>query len=364
MNEPIRLRYANKIVGLFLMVVMILCVIVSVRLITRIAIRKDRFYIEVTEDIASQLRTGTEVLILGQTVGEVDELSYVDGTSLVRITLAIDSRRSDLITSQSQVELDRKYGIGPPVIRIARAPGFTLRDPLQPAKPIEPGESIPYFKQDDDQVENTAINVQEASQAVAGAADRISVSLEESLNPALEAGERTFDSVRATSEALRPEAAQTLAQLRQTTINLEAELSTLTRRVDQMVDVEIRQTLKDINASAIAATEAAEKVRDAASGIGQNAEQTTSDIAETLATLRDTAVRIQKLTEETRDVVRIVRSEANDLPGTTERINETVDDAQDLVGDINDHWLLRRYQNKQQQNRQVSPSSVHGGGVR
>ncbi|MCC9599498.1 MlaD family protein [Stieleria sp. JC731] len=364
MNEPIRLRYANKIVGLFLMIVMVLCVVVSVRLITRIAIRKDHFYIEVTEDIASQLRTGTEVLILGQTVGEVDELNYVDGTNLVRITLAIDSRRSDLITTQSQVELDRKYGIGPPVIRIARAPGSSLLDPEGTAEPIAPGESIPYFKQDDDQVENTAINVQEASQAVAGAADRISDSLQESINPAFEAGERTFDSVRATSEAIRPEAAQTLAQLRQTTINLESELTKLTQRVDQMLDNEIRETIKDINASAIAATKAAESVRDAAQGIDQNASQTTADIAETLETLRETAVRIQQLTEETREVVRIVRSEANDLPGTTERINETVDDAQDLVGDINNHWLLRRYQNNRSQNQQVSPSSVRGGGVR
>ncbi|MCD0458761.1 MlaD family protein [Roseiconus lacunae] len=364
MNEPIRLRYANKIVGLFLMAVLILCVVVSVRLITRIAIRKDRFFIEVTEDIASQLRTGTEVLILGRTVGEVDELNYVDGSNLVRITLAIDSRQSDLITDQSQVELDRKYGIGPPVIRIARASDLPPLGPDSIAKPIEPGESIPYFKQDDDQVENTAINVQEASQAVAGAADRISDSLQQTIDPTFRAGEETFDSVRETSEAVRPEAVQTLAQLRATTAQLEDEITKLTRRVDQLVDTEIRQTIADINRSAIAATEAAHSVRDVAMGIDENADKTTADIAETLETLRQTALRIQTLTEETRDVVRIVRSEADDLPGTTERINNAVDDAQDLVGDINDHWLLRRYQDRRSQSKQVSPSSVHGGGVR
>ena len=65
MNEPVRLRYANQIVGVFLMIVVIIGGVVSVRLFTRIAVKKDRFFVDIPETVANQLRTGTEVIILG-----------------------------------------------------------------------------------------------------------------------------------------------------------------------------------------------------------------------------------------------------------------------------------------------------------
>lgn len=361
MNEPVRLRYANQIVGAFLMIVCILIVVVSVRLFTRIAVRKEEFFIEVSEDVASQLRTGTEVIILGETVGEVDELSYVDGSSLVRVALAIDSRRSGLITSESEVELERKYGVGPPIVRIARSK-VAERD--VPAEPIPPGGMIPRFRQDEDQVEKMTDSVQSASGSVDVAAQQLTESIRQTIEPTFQAGESTLESVRETSEALRPETLETLSQLRKTTQNLESELTTLTRRVDQLVDEDIRNTIDRINDSAVAAKQAADSVRELSIGLDQKSGATADDIAKTLQTLRDTAIDIQRLTEETRQVVRIVRGEANDLPGTTSRVNDTVNEASDLVDSISDHWLLRRYQKGRQPSQQVPPSSIRGGGLR
>ena len=361
MNEPVRLRYANQIVGLFLLLVLILCCVVSVRLFTRIAVKKDRFYIDVSEDVASQLRTGTEVIILGETVGEVAELNYVDGGNLVRIALAIDSRRSDLITSESEVELERKYGVGPPVVRIGRAQAGEVEEPV---RPILPGGMIPKFRQDEDQVQNMADSVQTASGSVNNAAVEVTKSLQETVQPAFSASQRSFDSVRETSEALRPEAIETLAQLRTTTKNLESELTQLTRRVDELVDGDVRDTIERINASAIAATEAAESVRELSQSLDRKSSTTAEDVAHTLQTLRETALQIQRLTEETRQVVRVVRGEADELPGTTARVNDTVNEASDLVETINDHWLLRRYQRQRAPSQQVPPSSVRGGGGR
>jgi len=361
MNEPVRLRYANQIVGVFLLLVLVLSCLVSVRLFTRLAVKKDRFYIDVAENVASQLRTGTEVIILGETVGEVAELSYVDGSNLVRVALGVDARRSELITTESEVELERKYGVGPPVVRIGRSRSANDDEPV---RRIPPGGRITRFRQDEDQVQNMADSVETASGSVNDAAREVTKSLQETVQPAFTASERSFDSVRETSEALRPEAIETLAQLRTTTTNLEAELSKLTQRVDQLVEGDIRETIQRINDSAIAATEAAESVRDLSLSLDQKSEVTADDVASTLQTLRDTASRIQQLTEETREVIRIVRSEAGELPGTTARVNDTVNEASDLVETINDHWLLRRYQQRKSPSRQVPPSSVRGGGVR
>ncbi|TWU04901.1 MlaD family protein [Stieleria varia] len=361
MNEPIRLRYANHIVGVFLMVVFLIGCVVSVRLFTRLAVKKDRFYIELPEETASQLRTGAEVIILGETVGEVESLQYVDDTELVRVELGIETKRSDQITTDSEVELDRKFGVGAPVVRIRRnrLPGST-----EPAKQIPPGSTIHRFRGDDDRIDSMAISVETAGSSIDVTAKKINESFDKTIDPAFKTSETAFDSILATSEAIRPQAVDAFAQVQQSTQILEAKVTQLTERVDKLVDQEVRQTIAEIKRSALSATQAAEGVQQLASGIDQKSDRTAQDVAQTLAKLRETAEMIQRLTQETRSVVRIVRGEAEQLPGTTERINDTVSDTQDLVGDINDHWLLRRSQNDKKPTQQLSPSAVRSGGVR
>ena len=358
MNEPIRLRYANQIVGIFLMIVFIIGCVVSVRLFTRIAVKKDRFYVDVPEEVAHQLRTGTEVIILGETVGEVDALRYIDDSNAVRVTLEIDSKRSDLITTDSEVDLDRKYGVGPPVVRIRRN---RPTDRTEPAEQILPGEVIGRFREDEDTVEDMAGKIETAGESVDVAAKSITNSLSETIDPAFQTSQQAFDSVRETSDTVRPEAVETLTQLRRTTENLEGEITQLTRRVDALVQDQVSKAVSQINDSAVAASEAAASVQKLAEGLDSKSEQTNEDIAETLKTIRETARMIQQLTQETREIVRIVRNEAEDLPGTTARVNDTVNETQDLVGDIRDHWLLRRYRTGKKPTEQVPPSSLRGG---
>ncbi|MDV6032760.1 MAG: hypothetical protein F9B45_22275 [Phycisphaera sp. RhM] len=361
MNEPFRLRYVNQIVGVFLIVVFLLSIVISVRFTSDLAVKKELFFIHVPENMAAQLRNGTEVIILGETVGQVDGLEYIVDDDLVRVTLAINAKYSDLITTDSAVTLDRKYGVGPAVVRIRRNRPEGQTDPPQR---LLPGQTITRILKQDDQVDRMASNIEAAGNSVDSAAKKLQQSLTENIDPAFGSSEETFESLKLTSDAIRPEAVETFAQLRETTENLEAELTRLARRVDQLVDGDIRQTILRIQDSATAASEAAESVKKLAANIDAKSDQTNDDIATTLETLRETALLIQRLTTETRDVVRIVRSEAEALPGTTERVNDTVEDTQDLVGDIQDHWLLRRYRENKAPTKQLSPSSVRGGGVR
>ncbi|QEG00206.1 hypothetical protein Mal15_42760 [Stieleria maiorica] len=361
MNEPYRLRYVNQIVGVFLIVVFILSIVISVRFTSGLAVKKDLFYIHVPEDMAAQLRTGTEVIILGETVGQVDALDYVVDDDLVRVTLAINSKQSDQITTESEVTLDRKYGVGPAVVRIRRNRPEGQTDP---PKRLLPGQTITRIQEQDDQVDRMAGEIEAAGNSIDNAARQLQKSLGESIDPAFRTTEETFESLRLTSDAIRPEAVQTLAQLRETTENLESELTRLARRVDQLVDGDIRTTIQRIQDSATAATDAAESVETLAANIDAKSDKANADVATTLATLRETARLIQRLTNETREIVTIVRGEAEELPGTTQRVNDTVEDTQELVGDIQDHWLLRRYRERKSPTQQLSPSAVRGGGVR
>lgn len=361
MSEPYRLRYTNQIVGLFLLAVLVTTTVVSVVLFSRLFVTRDHFYVSATEDEASDLKTGTEVIYLGKTIGHVQELRYVATSDLVSVLLAIDSDYSDQITTDSQVVLNHKFGVGIPVLTIRRKK-WTER--TRPARPLQPGQSIGQFLGDPDPIGKMADEFESASSSMDLAAKTITHSMTESVDPAFNKSSTAFESWEKTSETLRPATLETLVQIRGTTARLEKELTKLTQRINELVDKDIRETVASIKESAIAATDAAKSVGQTASTIEAKSEQTNKDVAETLKTLRETALMIQRLTQETREVVRIVRSEANELPGTTERINDTVSDTQDLVGDIQNHWLLRRYRTDPKPTQQVSPSAVRGGGIR
>lgn len=361
MNEPYRLRYTNQIVGLFLLIVLIITTAVSVLLFSRLLVTRDHFYVSATEEEASGLRAGTEVLILGQSVGEVDELRYFSESDLVRVRLAIDIDFADQITSDSEVTLNRKFGVGAPVLTIRR--GRSTRDGVG-ATLLEPGQSIGRFRGDVDPVDKMSSDIGVASSAIDLAGNAIASSMTDTIDPAVRQSEAAFASLERTSESMRGEVAETLAEIRRATASLEQEMQDLSERVSTLIDRDIRETVARIHESAVAATDAAKSVEVTAGTIKQKSEITNEDVAKTLATLRETSLLIQKLTNESRQVVQIVRGEADQLPGTTERVNDTISDTQDLVGDINNHWLLRRYRNDTRPTKQVSPSSVRGGGVR
>ena len=189
-------------------------------------------------------------------------------------------------------------------------------------------------------------------------------SLAERFDPAAERTGRAFDAVEQLSAEARPELIATLKQIRLSTERVEEQFRQLSDRIDRLVDDEIREAVVQLRQSATAAKGAAENVGQTAGTVQQETQKSSEQIARTLETLRETAELIQQLTNETRQVVSIVRREAEELPGTTRRINETATDTQELVGDIQNHWLLRRSRGQRAPTNQVPPSSIRSGGVR
>ena len=380
MNEPYRLRYTNQIVGFFLLVLLLFMIVLSV-LLLRVSdyfADQDHYWLQITQEQAKDIQQGTEVMILGQRAGMVEEMSYVGDGDLIRVNLSIDPERSDEIFRDSVVSHERKFGVGVPMLVIRRAIKNESGGGVTVNTPLKPGSQIINFQGDTNQLDQVATEVESVSDSVRTiqenliptlaqitiAANQLDRSLLNNVNPAFDQTRVAFDSFNRTNEELRPQTSETLDSIQAATKNLEARIIDLTERIGTLVDDDMRETLVDVRLATEEMNGAAETVSETAESVNNTSVMVGDDIAETLKTLRKAATQVQQLAIETQDLVKIVRKEANSLPGTTDRVNDTVSDTQELVGEIRGHWLLRRSGERSRTTPQLSPSGVRGGGVR
>lgn len=357
MNEPYRLRYTNQIVGVFLLVFLLFLFVLSL-LVFRVSDRfgkKDRFWIRASETEIRDLHRGAEVIILGERAGEVRSIAYDEDQRSIRVELQIDRAMSDQIFEDSTIRLERKFGVGAPVLMISRGDSEE-----GPPKPLAPGSEIENFQGESDRVDQLSREVeviaesvraiQESAvpslQSVDDAADRFRGTLDNAADPA-------FEKTREASESFL----QTNEEFRLATRNLQTRIESLTMKVEALVDQDLRQTMAEVR-------ESSDDISEAAGSVNQTSDNVNQDVAQTLERMREAIDQVRVLAEETRDVVKIVRREANDLPGTTARVNDTVSDTQELVGEIRSHWLLRRYSNQSTPSTQITPSAIRGGPTR
>lgn len=365
MNQTYRLRYANQIVGVFLLVVLVASIALSLVLLRAgdYLVEQDSFWVELAQDEIGDLHQGADVMILGQRAGNVDKIEYVDGSTQIRVSLSIDPDKSNQIFENSVVSLARKFGVGTPVLVIRRAV-----NPQGELVQLLSGSQIKGFQGTPDRIDQMSREVEAVSESIRliqqtlaptlvsmdSAAKRMEKTLDEAADPTLAQAGDASQSVYTTSEAVRPETLKTLQTMQSATENLESRITALTTTVEKLVKTDVKQTLADVRDST-------EKIDKATLSVQQTAVETNENIAATLLRLQAAAVEVQQLARESRQLVRVVRSEADELPGTTERVNDTVSETQDLVGEIRSHWLLRRYSNQGSPTRQVSPASVRGG---
>ncbi|TWT95699.1 MlaD family protein [Neorhodopirellula pilleata] len=365
MNEPYRLRYTNQIVGAFLLILLLFVLSLLLILSGGYFRESDRYWLEVTQEDVDNLQKNAEVMILGERVGEVDDIRYVDGSDAIRIDLKMDPKKKVKILNNAIVKIERKFGFGTPVLIIRRGSGD------DEAYPLPSGSQLRNFQGEDDRIDSTAREVESISRSVRlvqeksdptmesiqSASERIELAFDESVAPAMQSTQVAADAFKQTNDEIRPEALLTLSKLQMTTQNLDERVNQLSEKIERIIDEDMRDTLVKVRDST-------DDVSDAADSVNQTSEKASTEISETLAQLQKAAEQFEKLAVEAREVVRIVKGEANDLPGTVGDINDTVDDTQNLVGEIRDHWLLRRYSRQPSATPQVSPSAIRGGSVR
>jgi ABC-type transporter Mla subunit MlaD len=139
-----------------------------------------------------------------------------------------------------------------------------------------------------------------------------------------------------------------------TTQNLEQQITGLVDRADKILDEEVRDTLAAVQQSN-------RVIEDAAMQVNATAQTLDDQLVETLAVIREASETVRELALETQKFIRVLNDEAEDLPGTTNRVNDTMSEAQQLVNEIRSHWLLRRYREEPTPSRQMDPTAIRGG---
>lgn len=362
-NEPFRLRYANQIVGAFLLLSLVGSTILLVVFArnNRFLAKTVPFYATLSEDQAADLRVGTEVVVLGRAVGQVQSLDYQDHSDQVRLKLAIDSNERELITTVSELSLERKFGVGAMYIKVRRRNSEGATDP----EPLALNGLIPIHQERDrvdkmaDEITEARISIDSINKAASpafdsfkAASDTLNDSLANKFNPAASSGEKALESVRIASEKLQ-------VHSQQMTDNMQA----MTELLQDFVKNDFRPSLESVTKATESASKASDSLTKTSDGLDKKSEDTNKEIRETLASMRETMLLIQKLTNESREVVQVMRGESNDLPGTTAKINNTADDAQELVDQIRSHWILRGSR-KATTTDPIKPSSIRAEGPR
>lgn len=367
MNEPYRLRYANQIVGAFLLIVLAIAIALTTLLLKAgdFFTDRDAYFFEVKQSELQDLRRGAEVTMLGERVGEIESITYVDDTEMVRVLMAIEPNKSNQIFESSVVVPTRKYGLGAPILDIRRS-GAGDRSQTR----LPPGSAIEILGDESDRVDQVAQEVKSVSESIRrieeklnptlttvdSAAGEFESSLLKGVNPSLEKASAAAVSLEQTSEALRPDVQRTLASVRDATDKLENQVADLTDRIERLVDEDVTETLGKVQAST-------DSVSAAAKDVKKTSTEANAALKETLLQVQEAALAVQRLAEQTQEVVKVVQGEANDLPGTTSRVNNTVSDTQDLVEEIRGHWLLRRSGSRDAPTT-ISPANVRGGFAR
>lgn len=364
-NEPFRLRYANQIVGAFLLFSLVGSTLLAVGLArnNRFLSKSVNFFASLTEQQAADLRTGTEVVVLGRNVGQVQSLDYLDNSDQVRLQLAIDTKYRDLITTGSVISLERKFGVGAMFIKVRRRSMSELK--AEPV-PLDANEFIPMV-QDADRVDKMASEVTSASRSIDSiresatpalesfriTSDTLNDSLLEKINPAAVESRQALRSLQATSDLLQ-------VHSQQTTDNIQK----LTDLMQAFVENDVRKGLESVTRASDSTANASDNLAKTSANLDKKTDLTNEDIRQTLATMRETLVVITKLSNESREFVQVLRGEAHDLPGTTAKFNDTVEDTQDLVQQIRSHWILRSTRNQANSAEPIKPSSIRAEGPR
>jgi len=357
MNEVYRLRYTNQIVGSFLLVFLVFLIVLSftvLRLGNRFG-AKDLYWIEASEADVHELHPGTEVLILGKPVGEVLDLNYLADGHGVKVEIQLSRQKESLVFEDSIVRLERKFGVGTPVLVIRR----DSRDAAG-SQPLEANQRINYFSSDLDRVDQLSDQMEQITQtfkeiqqvaeptleSMKTTGERFQGSLDESVDPAFRTSQLASESFVETNQ-----------QLQVTTDKLEKQVSALMSRADNLLKKDVQETLSAIQQSN-------QVIEQTAAQVGATSRTLDREMVETLQVVRETSETVRELAMQTQSLVSVLNDEADDLPGTTNRVNNTMSEAQQLVQEIRSDWLLGRYRQESSGTEQLNPSTIRGGTAR
>ena len=363
MSEPLRLRYVNQVVGAFLLGVGLLVLLLALLLIRAQGLFTgyEHRFIRLTQSELDGLREGTEVYLLGRRVGEVDGLTYADEYSeddeplielRLRLTLPMLEVLQEGELDRASVSVQRKFGVGEPYLEIRR-PSRQAATAEPPPVADDEKRFLQEFEAEEDPTDQVLRQLESIERSFADSRDALVESLadfmvtsqttnraiEEDVSPAAR-------SVRTAAETLDVEGGETLIRLRDSATNFDAQINDTASEVQQFV-------AGDASSAAGAVTRAAESTQRRVDEVGPQA-------TAAMQSLQSAARSLQTLSEESREVVDVLRRESRQLPGTVNQVRGAVDGANEVIDGASQTWLLRRYINRYGPTETVSPSAIRG----
>lgn len=379
-----KLRYANQFVGAFILLVVGLLFVSMIVLIRskNWFVAKEKIIAYLPEDELSGLQVNTPVQILGERVGKVTDITYetrpderlparwpVAGrqpSHLLRIEIEVIAEaigRLGEMTPRIHVRR-RMAGVGDVYLELMR--GHDRKDffVIQPERSAQDeirtmtalmGEVQRDFQTIRENLERSAANFDQSSEDIIQTSQRVrqlSESLLE-LTPKLpqiaDSVERTSDDMRATSQRVRM---------------LSDSLLEVTPKLPEIAQ-SVQRTSEDMRLTS-------EQFRDTTQEISQSNRQlqnVLTDVEEVSPRLLPIANQTQRLLETSQVVADRLKDESESLPGTVRQfrgtmdgVQDTVDDAQQVIDGLRQNWLIRRHVSQPEPPSRVAPSQIRVGG--
>lgn len=351
MTESFRLRHVNWIVGLFLLLIIVIALgsALSVILVTDTFRKKLPYVARVNQDQLGTLKKGAEVFLLGESVGKVQEIAFVDPTQPgiepivagkdIEITMMIREDVRPKILVGSRIIITQPLGgiaNSHVEIRRGREPTAIVATNDQPGK-LDVDES-------DQALNDVARSVNQGMNQIVDNFDRarssivwgmnafrsLSQTSERGVEPALDELRKAIEELRASTARTESTLKNTLEDIAETSRTMNDRTKTSSTNLDTNID-EMEQTIADAN---------------------QNMKIAIDKIN------RDLAISLDKFNDVMDDLKKVTQ----DLPETKDEVDDAVADADDVIDGLKRHPLLKKHIPQDQGTRQTAPAGVRGGG--
>ena len=351
MSEPFKLRYADRISGVF-----VLSILLALAAYVFYAGGADGWFtparrvnLQLPAEGSMGLKSGADVLILGTVVGSIDDITVdSQGQMLARARIREDFMR--FIRQDSTATIRRPLGFGDAYMEISRSNGpplgsadavLAVSADLAPTQMLQEtigqvrSEAVPAIKELRAAISEYALLAAEFRspggnlQQALGRIDRIAASLDSGQGTA---GKLLND----------PKLADEIAQ----------SLPKLNKSLDEMQTI-----LQDVRRSTASLPEVADSVREEMKHLPEMLAQTRQTMEQIQVVLKD----IETLTAQLPKTVEGVHRTVEALPGLILQTEESLRQVQRLTEAAQRSWLVRPYMDQSDTNSHIAPERVGGG---
>jgi ABC-type transporter Mla subunit MlaD len=330
MNKPVKLRYANQLVGAFVLLVALVVAVVVVLVARRQEWGASTFRLHafIRDEELDGLRRGTEIVLLGQKAGEISSIDYFyDPTSPdkdLEITMVL--RRvpfQEQIFEGSTAHIRHHLaGAGDAFLEIKRGPrgGSILSD----------GDILPIIP-------------------------------ELTSNDRLDEIEQKMERITLAFEKVRDTMVPAFENMNKLAVEGQASNATLQEVLNDFDQVSPR--LGPLADKADAVLTDMQNFTPRLDPLAIQAQDVLTDLQNVSPRLRPLTDRAQQVLDESQEITASIRSETDQLEGTVRDVRDTVGSAQEVLDAMRSHWLLRRYIKQPHPDPTIPPSEVGRGDI-